>query len=370
MPYNIKQDDLTALEVVYRELARSGRLKLPARAAREFIKNRDSKLADLLHALNDQKSRLQVPHKRLSPLLEGVPGYLELAKAQEFLSKARKEYDNHLRTVTDRLRAWRGDDPVTALYREVFGHGNVVEIPETRETLVKEWATRSANRTPPGYKDASKDDGGIGDYLIWKSILVLASQEKKDCVFVTGEEKADWFVRSNRDGVYARPELVDEYRRASGGKAIELISLADLLKAMQVENAVVEEVRSAEVAAASVASAREARQMESSVSQALRPEDLRRFSRSLFIDREASHIHHWNAFRDELQLAGYSSLDQVERDLTGGAQGAVAEEMRVHHSQYFTEVGIARNAIQAARPELSEFMGSIVPRGEGYDLDD
>ena len=42
---------------------------------------------------------------------------------------------------------------------------------------------------PPGYKDGRKEDEGIGDFLIWKSLLKFGEEKKLDLAFVTGEEK-------------------------------------------------------------------------------------------------------------------------------------------------------------------------------------
>jgi hypothetical protein len=99
---------------------------------------------------------------------------------------------------------------------------------------------------PPGYKDGAKADTGIGDYLIWLSLLRIGREKNKDLVFVTGEEKSDWFVRSGGEAVYPRPELVDEYRRASAGKNLRLSTLHGLLREMQAPSSVINEVQRAE----------------------------------------------------------------------------------------------------------------------------
>jgi hypothetical protein len=113
---------------------------------------------------------------------------------------------------------------------------------------MNEWKTQLRDKIPPGYKDAAKEDTGIGDFLIWKALLKIGETQKTDLIFVTGEEKADWFVRSNKERIYPRPELVDEYRRKSGGRNIRLSSLHELLREMQAPEQVVDEVRSAEYA--------------------------------------------------------------------------------------------------------------------------
>jgi hypothetical protein len=65
-------------------------------------------------------------------------------------------------------------------------------------------------------------------------------------VFVTGETKSDWYVRSSGEAVYPRPELVDEYRRFSDGHNVKLMQLADLLSELNAPTDVVREVRQAE----------------------------------------------------------------------------------------------------------------------------
>src|ERR1700704_347968 len=66
LPYQTTQDDLQAIGAIYKQLAEQNRLFIPARAAREFAKHRDRKLADMVRTLNEIKSRLPTIDKRLS----------------------------------------------------------------------------------------------------------------------------------------------------------------------------------------------------------------------------------------------------------------------------------------------------------------
>jgi PIN like domain len=130
--------------------------------------------------------------------------------------------------LVSEIRAWRGDDPVVSIYARVFNKDTVIDLPwdeKAREEYLKEMTWRYQHKVPPGYKDARKEDGGIGDFLIWKSLLSLGANKKMDLAFVTGEQKSDWFVRGDGGPVYPRHELVDEYRRASDGKSLRLMSL-------------------------------------------------------------------------------------------------------------------------------------------------
>lgn len=337
VPYHVRQDDLSALSDVYEFLAKEGRIFLPSRAAREFIKHRDAKLADMIKAINDQKSRLQIPHKRLSPLLEGVAGYDLLVEAQLRLSEARKVYEDRLTEMIGELRRWRGDDPITALYRKLFNSDNIIDAKESGEELSIGWAHRVNNEIPPGYKDSAKSDGGIGDYIIWRSILSIGFEKKLDLVFVTGDEKSDWYVRSSGEAVYPRPELVDEYRRASEGRKFSLMSLAAFLAEMKVEANVVEEIKSAE---------EESREQDIVFNYPFSLTDLRMSIGSVFPNRQRAAMSDLSEFRDELILHGNNSIDDVARILKVNKEKTSSVEFADHGDVYYTDVGIGRTCFE------------------------
>jgi hypothetical protein len=349
VPYGIKPDDLTALQAVYRALANADRLFIPARVAREFIKHRDGHLADLLKALNDQRSRMQIPEKRISPLLEGVPGYTELAAGHEALTEARAEYNRNLSLMMEKVRSWRGDDPVTLLYRSVFTSENVVELTDERRVLSDQWANRLKNKVPPGYKDSGKSDRGIGDFLIWSVLLKLGEEKGRDLIFVTGDEKADWFVRSNNEGIYPRPELVDEYRRRSGGRSLALLSLSGFLKEMQAGANLVDEVRSAE---ASVVTDDEDDEIPPIDEGKL--DGLRQLLAAVFPERKISPQQSLRELYHELITSGNSDMQHVERMMSAYAPIAITDEEKLHHGKFYTDVGIARAAMDHAHPSFSE----------------
>jgi transposase-like protein len=88
---------------------------------------------------------------------------------------------------------------------------------------------------------------GIGDFLIWKTILEIGAKNKKHIIFVSADEKADWQHRSGGSGFLPRYELVDEFRRASTGKSFFILPLSKLLELLKVEEASVEEIKKEEV---------------------------------------------------------------------------------------------------------------------------
>lgn len=248
LPYRLDTHDFSPIESVYKTLAEQNRLFVPARAVREFIRHRENKLSELIKELGDQQSRIQIPENRTTPLLAQVEAAKELADALQSLKEARKKYIDAITKTKQAIKGWSGDDPVTLIYRQVFSGQNIIEVGIDEDRLKGDWNYRLANRIPPGFKDGGKTDTGIGDFVIWSTLLNLGEREKKDMIFVTADEKGDWFARSTGEAIFARPELVDEYRGRTG-KSFRLSSLHQLLSEMKVSEAVVAEVKEAERAA-------------------------------------------------------------------------------------------------------------------------
>lgn len=246
VPFKVGGKEFSAIERIYKLLIDQDRLFVPARVIREFIKNRDSKFGDALKALADQLSRVAIKGVDIPQFLAGVEEGEGISSTHAVLVEAYQKYKNSVNKLVNVITGWRGNDPITVVYQQLFGGGVIVECSEAKEAVEKSWEERVRRKVPPGYKDSSKPDAGIGDYLIWLTILQLGRQHKKNLIFVTSEEKADWFVRSGREGIYARPELVDEYRRASNGAKFEIAGLSDILSDFETPEDIVKDVRGAE----------------------------------------------------------------------------------------------------------------------------
>lgn len=251
LPYAIRNDDLQGIKDVYTTLKRENRLLLPTRVAREFIRNRDRCLGEIASAINDLRSRIKIGDANLSPIFRGVMGSDQLVKASNDFAKAKETYSDALSKIEAQLLSWRGDDPLTSFYALCFEKDNLIDIDLDETTLSQEILSRKLFKIPPGYKDSGKDDGGVGDLIIWKTLLQIGALKKCDMCFVTADSKSDWFVNSSNRPLYPRPELIDEYRRHSDGHNIKIISLHELLSEMSAPTQLVEEVANAERAVTS-----------------------------------------------------------------------------------------------------------------------
>lgn len=246
VPYTVNSKSLDAIRVTYQRLKAENRLFIPAQAAREFAIHRANKLGEIFVALTKVRNGLRAPDVGDYPLLADLDEYKQLAELHQQIRAKLDEYHKALGTVVDRVRAWRWDDPVSLLYRDLFTSEVVIEEPETRTEIEKFLAHRRANRLAPGYKDASKDDGGVGDALIWRTILHLGSARQQDLIFVSLDEKPDWWHRSEKTALYPRFDLANEYWRESRGCTFHQVRFSELLAVFQVPQDVVAEVRQEE----------------------------------------------------------------------------------------------------------------------------
>lgn len=247
LPYETDTKSLKEIERVYKKLIQEKRLSIPGQVAREFAKNRVNKLTNLHSKLLDQKSRL-VPHLNIQkyPLFQASPQYSEIFELENKIDVLKAEYLKSIDNLIHYIRSWNWNDPVSSLYRSLFLPDVISDFLLDEPVIKIELEKRYKNDIPPGYKDQKKTDGGVGDLLIWYTILEEAKKNESNVLFVSGEKKADWFHQSAGSPLYPRFELIDEFYRKTNGKSFQIISFSDFLKLYDVAEAIVEEVRKEE----------------------------------------------------------------------------------------------------------------------------
>ncbi len=245
LPYSTGRESLQRIGETFSQLVESGQLIVPGQVAREFAKNRATKLGELFQQIT-RKGNISKLQKGKYPLLESVEEYKKLVELEKEIDKKLSEYQDTITRLKDHIKAWSWDDPVSVLYAEMFKDETIFDPDFNRDDILRDLERRHAHNIPPGFKDSGKDDRGIGDLLVWHTILELAKERKKSVIFVTGDEKADWFHQSEKQALYPRFELVDEFRRASGGFSFHIVSFSKLLNLYGAKSDVVQEVRKQE----------------------------------------------------------------------------------------------------------------------------
>jgi hypothetical protein len=241
-PYTaVSQKNLSLIAEGYRQLIDEQRMIVPGQAAREFARNRPNKLTELHQNLSNLKSKDLKISLSPYPLLQDLNEYSEVRELASQVSKSVSAYKDSLTKLLEAVESWEWNDPVSRVYEQLFDSSVVVDPSLDHEGIKKDLDWRKRNSIPPVYKDAGK----VGDLLIWHTILDIAAERQRDLIFVTGDVKPDWWHRSNNLNLYPRHELVEEYRRESGGASSHMLDFPRFLSLYGVNEEVVEQVRQA-----------------------------------------------------------------------------------------------------------------------------
>jgi len=113
------------------------------------------------------------------PLLEDLPSYQDALALEREIDNLLRDYKKVVGAVLQNIRDWTWNDPVSSLYANLFS-ANVVFDPDIdKDKVARDLERRKIHHIPPGYKDAGKEDKGIGDLLIWHTILKIGKRHKK-----------------------------------------------------------------------------------------------------------------------------------------------------------------------------------------------
>jgi hypothetical protein len=156
-----------------------------------------------------------------------------------------------LQNVSQDASAERGEDPILAELEEILaGRVTSALAPEEQAECVAEASRRIEAKEPPGYLDAEKQEGelaegGAGDYLVWYEATWYAKEQARDLLFVTRDQKQDWWWRQQMDFIGPRPELALEYHQLSG-RRLFMMRPADLLARASILDVEVDQASSAD----------------------------------------------------------------------------------------------------------------------------
>ncbi|MCT4507517.1 MAG: PIN-like domain-containing protein [Tepidibacter sp.] len=65
------------------------------------------------------------------------------------------------------------------------------------------------------------------NYIVWKEILRYSSNNNGDILFITNDEKPDWWEMENDKLIGPRKELIEEFKRYNSNKSIHFLTLRD-----------------------------------------------------------------------------------------------------------------------------------------------
>ncbi|WP_051882271.1 PIN domain-containing protein [Chryseobacterium soli] len=241
LPYTTSSESLDEIKKVYTKIIKEKRFFIPGQVAREFAKIRPEKIKEVFQQLTKSRNSIPVLGIGKYPLLDGIKDYDELSEKEKEINSLVKDYAKQLGKLIEHVKEWSWNDPVSQLYKSLFTDEVIYDIELDEEKIKEQLEYRYENKIPPGYEDKNKGDGGIGDLLIWFTILELAEKYKKDIVFISGDEKKDWFYQVDKQSLYPKFELIAEFRGKAPGRSFHILKLSELLEMFGVDKKVVKE---------------------------------------------------------------------------------------------------------------------------------
>lgn len=210
----------------------------------------DATRAELLQVFRSLGNRLWVPHQvvyeylinRLKVIGEQAKVYEDSIKSVELIRKGLENNNHHpfvsantlvesasvfeklLGELSDNKSVHEGrissdeiKEQLISLLEGKVGGG----FDRTRlELILKDGASRYEQKIPPGYKDIKKAGDTVvftemckpfGDYIVWLQVIEKAQLSKKPVIFVTGDNKEDWWLTFQGKTIGPQPQLVEEF---------------------------------------------------------------------------------------------------------------------------------------------------------------
>lgn len=150
------------------------------------------------------------------------------------------------------------NDPILDKILELFDGkvGNKFDDEEMKQIIV-EGNDRYEKKIPPGYKDAIKksgilDNNAYGDLIVWKEILRFSKKEKKNIIYVTHDQKEDWWNKVRGKTVGPRVELRREFMEETNNK-FHMYTMNNFIrrfednKGIKIDQSIIDEVKSVQI---------------------------------------------------------------------------------------------------------------------------
>lgn len=210
----------------------------------DFFRYSEETVKSLFTILDKIKSRIWVPHQvaqeyhiKLNKIIcEQAETYEKAIKElNEFNNKFKeprkhpfldtdlqKEIEDFSNKIVEKLKLKKDEIKGNVAENQTKSkHADIVNdsvgepfSEEEMSKLIHEGAERYKKSIPPGYLDKNKPgNDGYGDFIIWKEIIKLGIEKKKPIIFVTGDNKEDWFQSISGLTIGPRPELLKEIKQ-------------------------------------------------------------------------------------------------------------------------------------------------------------
>lgn len=204
------------------------RLWMPYQISFEYLKNRENIIDNVEKSFTKIKEEFRKNAETLKNKLQTVDK--KDMKCKDNIINVINESNEKIRKIIekeqDEQHDFKNEDIVLKKMLQLFnGKCSENETEEKIKEIKAEANRRCENKIPPGYLDFKKQENH-GDYYIFYSLKQKSKKEKRDIIFVTDDDKEDWYLK--KDGMIksGRLELLQEFYVET--KQLLLICTTDL----------------------------------------------------------------------------------------------------------------------------------------------
>lgn len=204
--------------------ANSDRIWIPHQVAKEFQWRRPSVIREQRAIHQQLKKEFLETEKKFIENIEKSIRYHPFIDKKRLEEEIKKSFSNlvaYLKKCEDNYPDLIKNDIVREKIDSLFD-GKVG--PEFKESEIQgiylEGAKRYAQKIPPGFadKDAKDNFKRYGDLILWRQIIRHSISSKKPVIFVTNDQKNDWWFThffqekpTEKEILGPRPELIKEF---------------------------------------------------------------------------------------------------------------------------------------------------------------
>ncbi len=188
----------------------SDKIWLTHQACLEYHRNRSEVISEQEKVYNTFRTDIEQIENNLSNL--NKPPFLSKklhSKLKKVFSDVKVEVDENKKSLSNMITKDKIYDKVNLLFTGKIG----LQLSEQSTTqILKEGEQRYKSKIPPGYEDNKKEDiSKYGDLLMWKQIIEHSKTCKKPIIFITDEQKKDWWWKLRNGKIIGpRQELIEE----------------------------------------------------------------------------------------------------------------------------------------------------------------
>ncbi|BBI31144.1 PIN domain-containing protein [Cohnella abietis] len=189
-------------------------------------------------AKNDFEKQFLKFGKFRFPQVKELGSFVE--SAIEGIRSKSQEYESQITEEVEKNKAMLNEDKVKLFVDALVQNGRVGNAYSiaTLLSIFSEGEKRYEYQIPPGYNDIGKDKDDptkrqkFGDLILWKQILDQARICQKPIIFITMDEKEDWWVLDEKNKhvpLRPRDELFIEFKEYSDHE-LALMSLTQFVR--------------------------------------------------------------------------------------------------------------------------------------------